>query len=111
MTTVFNQLATKATTAYVDEQLVLKANESNTYTMNQVDSALAGKHPLLTSASDLTNTRLYVKSIEPPAGTTTLQFRTNNVSFGITAYASIRSTLASFLFLFTCRKDWNSTQG
>jgi hypothetical protein len=95
-TTVFNQLATKATTAYVDGQLVLKANQSNTYTMTQVDSALAGKHPLLTATSDITINRLYAKSIEPPTGTTSIQFRSNSVSFGITAYASIRSTLASF---------------
>jgi hypothetical protein len=67
--------------------------------MTQVDSALAGKHPLLTATSDITVNRLYAKSIEPPAGTTTLQFRTNHVSFGIPAYASIRSTLARFWIL------------
>ncbi|MFM7988184.1 MAG: hypothetical protein ACKPKO_53615, partial [Candidatus Fonsibacter sp.] len=51
--TVFNQLATTATTAYVDEQLVLKANQSNTYTVTQVDNALAGKQPWITSSTAL----------------------------------------------------------
>ena len=42
-TTVFAQLATKATTAYVDGQLVLNANQSTTCTKTQVDNALAPK--------------------------------------------------------------------
>ena len=42
-TTVFAQLATKASTAYVDGQLVLKANQSTTYTKTEVDNALAPK--------------------------------------------------------------------
>ncbi|MFM7980791.1 MAG: hypothetical protein ACKPKO_15875, partial [Candidatus Fonsibacter sp.] len=49
-TTVFNQLATKATTAYVVGQPVLKANQSNTYT---VDNALAGKQTSITSSTAL----------------------------------------------------------
>ena len=41
-TTVFAQLATKASTAYEYVQLVLKANQS-TYTQTEVDNALAPK--------------------------------------------------------------------
>ncbi|MFM7982438.1 MAG: hypothetical protein ACKPKO_24265, partial [Candidatus Fonsibacter sp.] len=52
-TTVFNQLATKATTAYVDGQLSVKANQSNTYTMTQVDNSLAGKQPSITWSTAL----------------------------------------------------------
>ncbi|MFM7983276.1 MAG: hypothetical protein ACKPKO_28540, partial [Candidatus Fonsibacter sp.] len=51
--TVFNQLAMKATTAYVDGQFALQANQSNTYTMTQVDHALAGKQPSSTSSTAL----------------------------------------------------------
>ena len=51
--------------------------------------ALSQKHPLLTSTSDLTSNKLFAKSVEPPVGTTTLQLRTNSVTIGIAAYASI----------------------
>ena len=42
-TTVFAQLATKGSTADVDGQLVLKANQPTTYTKTEVDNALAPK--------------------------------------------------------------------
>ena len=42
-TTVFTQLATKAPTAYVDGQFVLKANQSTTYTKTEVENALVPK--------------------------------------------------------------------
>ncbi|MFM7982987.1 MAG: hypothetical protein ACKPKO_27055, partial [Candidatus Fonsibacter sp.] len=46
-TTVFNQLASKAATTHVDEQLALKANQHTTYTKTEVDNALAGKPNLI----------------------------------------------------------------
>jgi len=51
--TVFNQLATKATTAYVDGQLACKASQFTTYTMTPVDNALAGKQPASTASTAL----------------------------------------------------------
>ena len=86
-TPVFNQLATKSTTSYVDGRIVLKANQATTYTKVEVDTlltpkptqadvdialankanisdmdiALSQKHPLLTSTSDLTSKKLIAK--------------------------------------------------
>ena len=60
---------------------------------------LSLNRPLFTATSDLTTNKLLAKSIGPPADTTTIQFRTNSVLFGIPAYASIRSTLASLWVL------------
>ena len=42
-TAVFNQLATKATTAYVDEQLVLRSNQATRYTKTETDNLLLTK--------------------------------------------------------------------
>ena len=42
-TTVFNQLATKASTEYVDEKFALKANPSTTYTKTETDNLLTPK--------------------------------------------------------------------
>ena len=118
LTYVNQQLSYKANLTYVNDQLDLKADKSNTYTMSQVDNlltpkaikadvdielakkanvsdmaiALSHNHTLLTATSDLTIYRLYAKSIEPPAGTTIIQLRTNTISFGTTAYATITST-------------------
>ena len=121
-TTAFNQLATKATTAYADGQLVRKANQATTYTKVEVDTlltptatqtdvdialaskadlsamliALSQKHPTITSTIDLTVNNIITKSLEPPVGTTIVQLRTNSVMFGIRMYASITSTKTSF---------------
>ena len=40
-------LATKATITYVDDQLLLKANQATTYTITEVDTRLSGKHSTL----------------------------------------------------------------
>ena len=42
-TTVFNQLATKASIEYVDEKFALKANQSTTYTKTETDDLLTPK--------------------------------------------------------------------
>ena len=107
---------------HVDGQLVLKADQSTTYTKNDVINilapkvvkadvdielatkanlsemliALSQKHPTITSATDLTVNKIITNSVEPQAGTTYLQLRTNEVRFGTTLYASITSTKASF---------------
>ena len=44
-----NLLATKATIAYVDDQLLLKANQATTYTITEVDTRLSGKQNTLIS--------------------------------------------------------------
>jgi hypothetical protein len=53
-TTVFNQLATKASIAYVDDKLDLKSNQATTYTKKETDDLLATKQPTITSATNLT---------------------------------------------------------
>ena len=40
-------LATRATIAYVDDQLLLKANQATTYTIAEVDTRLSGKQSTL----------------------------------------------------------------
>ena len=101
-TTVFNQLATKATTAYVDGQLALKVNQSNTYTISQVDNALAGKQPLITSSSILslasitatglvTANKLISNYIEPPASGGSIFIRSDVIGFGRTAFMTASS--------------------
>ena len=85
-----NLLTPKAATSYVDAQLLLKANLSDMLT------ALSHKHPTITSATDLTVNNIIANSVEPQAGTTYLQLRTNAVKFGTTLYAPITLTKASF---------------
>ena len=129
-TPVFNQLATKTTTAYVDGLLVLNANQATTYTKVEVDTlltpeatkadvdialaskanlsemliALSQKHPTITSTTDIIVSKIITKSVEPPVGTTIVQLRTNNVMFGIAMYASITSTKQASGLRFTYRK-------
>ena len=89
-TTVFNQLATKATTAYVDGQL------ASTVNISDMGIALSHKHPTITSTTDLAVNHITTKSVEPPSGTTYLQLRTNAVRIGIAVYALLSSARTSF---------------
>ena len=83
-------LTPTATQANVDIVLASKAN------LSDMLIALSQKHPTITSTTVLIVHQIITKSVQPPVGTTILQLRTNSVTFGITAYASITSAKTSF---------------
>ena len=75
-TTAFNQLATKATTAYVDEQLVIKANQATTPTKTETDNLLATQQNNITASTYLTVASLAAQSyISSPS------FRATDIDF------------------------------
>ncbi|MFM7990481.1 MAG: hypothetical protein ACKPKO_65300, partial [Candidatus Fonsibacter sp.] len=112
---VFIQLATKATTAYVDGQSVLKADQSNTYTMTQVDNALAGKHPSITLSTALglssitatgsvTANKLISSFIEPLVSGGYILIRADIIGFGRHALMSVSSESISMYSLLRAEK-------
>ncbi|MFM7986626.1 MAG: hypothetical protein ACKPKO_45655, partial [Candidatus Fonsibacter sp.] len=101
-TCVFNQLATKAATAYADGQLALKAIQSNTYTMTQVDNAPAGKQPSITSSTALglgsstatgsaTISKLISNFIKPLVSGGSIFIRSDVIGVGRTAFMTASS--------------------
>ena len=81
ITEVDNLLTQNATTAYVDAQLLLKANHSTTYSNTEVDTIAATHNTLITSATNLTVNKLITMNIEPPAGFSDITLNANKLYF------------------------------
>ena len=96
-TTVFNQLATKVSIAYVDDKLDLKSNQATTYTKTETDNLLATKQNNITASTDLIvsslTTQSYVSS--PSVRATDIDFfgSTLTIKSGSTCFTSMSASI------------------
>ena len=108
-TTVFNQLATKASIAYVDDKLDLKSNQATTYTKTETDDLLTTKQNNITASTDLIVSSLTAQSYvsSPSVRATDIDFlgTTLTIKNGSTYFASMSASTGIKHFTYT---DFNN---